>query len=135
MKVTEANKMELLEQYAKDIYMATSNAIPHPELRPRLKDIIRLPHEALVSYYSLTLEFIIRMRKESIILLKIINDESFKPYSVEEFSKNFAKLATKVKERELKEALKRRKNRRELIRLRRGFRSRKEYEKNLYDIK
>ena len=135
MKATEENKMKLLEQYTRDIYMATCHAIPHPEKRPKIKDIKRLPHEALVSNYALILEFIIRIKNESSILLQIINDESFKPYSLEEFSKNFDKLATKIKDWELKEYLKRRKNRRELIRLRRGFRSRKEYEKNLYDLK
>ena len=135
MKTTEENKMELLEQYVRDIYMATCHAIPHPEKRPKIKDIKRLPHEALVSNYALILEFIIRIKNESSILLQIINDESFKPYSLEEYSKNFDKLAAKIKDWELREYLKRRKNRREFIRWRRGFRSKKEYEKNLYDLK
>ena len=135
MKATAENKMELLEQYARDIYMATCHAIPHPEKRPKIKDIKRLPHEALVSNYALILEFIIRIKNESSILLQIINDESFKPYSLEEYSKNFDKLAAKIKDWELREYLKRRKNRREFIRWRRGFRSKKEYEKNLYDLK
>ena len=135
MKATAENKMELLEQYARDIYMATCHAIPHPEKRPKIKDIKRLPHEALVSNYALILEFIIRIKNESSILLQIINDESFKPYSLEEFSKNFDKLAAKIKDWELREYLKRRKNRREFIRWRRGFRSKKEYENNLYDLK
>ena len=107
MKATAENKMELLEQYARDIYMATCHAIPHPEKRPKIKDIKRLPHEALVSNYALILEFIIRIKNESSILLQIINDESFKPYSLEEFSKNFDKLAAKIKDWELREYLKR----------------------------
>ncbi len=134
MKVTEENKMELLKQYARDINMATRHAIPHPEKRPRIKDIKRFPHAALVSKYALTLEFIMRIRRESYILLQIINDESFKPYSLEEFSKNFDKLAAKVGDMELKESLKRRKNRRELRRLRMGLRNSKKYKKSLHDL-
>lgn len=103
MKVTEENREELLKEYITDIYWAMTHAIPH--YKPSLETIERFSHSSLVSRYALTIEFLYRVRQNSSILLSILNNESFKPHNLEEFSKNFDKLAKKCEEREHQEYL------------------------------
>ena len=97
MRVSEENREELLKQYVKDIYDSSWCVIP--KYRPSMETLKRYSHQYLISLYSLTLEYIIRVRKECNILMKILNYQPFEPYNIEEFDKNFEKLAKKAKER------------------------------------
>jgi hypothetical protein len=117
MKVTEENREELLKEYIQDIYWAMTNAIPH--YKPSLETIERMPHSSLVTQYALTLEFLYRVRQNSSILLSILNNESFKPHNLEEFSKNFEKLAEKCREREYQEYLEKEARRKRFVQWRR----------------
>ena len=103
MIATEENKEELLRQYIKDIYMSTCYAIP--KYKPSIKTIERYSHQHLISQYALTLEYILRVRKECNILMRILDNQPFEPYSLEEFDKNFEKLVEKARERERQEYL------------------------------
>ena len=116
MRVTEENKEELLKQYIKDIYMSTSYAIP--KYKPSIKTLERYSHQHLISQYALTLEYIIRVRKECNILMRILDNQSFEPYSLEEFDKNFEKLAKKAKEREHQEYLRMKERRKRFLQYR-----------------
>ena len=98
IRVTKENKEELLKQYIFDIYRSTCYAIP--KYKPSMETIGKYSYQNLVSQYALTLEYIIRVRRECNILLRILENEPFKPYNLEEFSKNFEKLVKKAKERE-----------------------------------
>ncbi len=103
MKVTEKNKEQLLEEYIRDIYMSTQFAYPawNHHIKPTIKTIKGLSHRALVSQYALTLELVIRISKQCNILLKILHDEPFEPYSLKKFSENFERIAKKEINREL----------------------------------
>ncbi len=105
MKVTENNKEKLLERYIRDIYMSTQNAMPfwNHHIKPTIKTIQGLSHRALVSQYALTLELMIRISKECNVLLKILHNEPFEPYSLKKFSENFSRIAKKEIKRELTE--------------------------------
>ncbi len=103
MKVTEKNKEKLLEKYVLDIYMSTQYAMPawNHHIKPTIETIQRLPHKALESQYALTLELVIRISKQCNILLKILHDEPFEPYSLKKFSENFQRIVKKEINREL----------------------------------
>ena len=103
MRATEENKEELLRQYINDIFMSTKCLIPRN--RPSIETIGRYSHQHLVSQYALTLEYIVRVQKECDILLKILDNQPFKPYNLEKFAENFEKLAKKAEEREHQEYL------------------------------
>ena len=105
MKVTEKNKEQLLEEYILDIYMSTQFAYPawNHHLKPTIKTIKGLSHRGLVSQYALTLELVIRISKQCNILLKILHDKPFDPYSLKKFSENFERIAKKELTRELTE--------------------------------
>ncbi len=117
MKVTEENKEELLKQYVYDIYMSTRYAIP--KYKPSIETIGRYSHQHLVSEYALTLEYIVRVQRECNILLRILNNQSFKPYDLEKFNKNFERLAEKAKEREHQEYLEKEARRKRFLQYRR----------------
>ncbi len=117
MKVTEENKEELLKQYVYDIYMSTRYAIP--KYKPSIETIGRYSHQHLVSEYALTLEYIVRVQRECNILLRILNNQSFKPYDLEKFNKNFERLAEKAKEREHQEYLEKEARRKMFLQYRR----------------
>lgn len=103
MRATEENKEELLRQYIKDIYDSSWCVIP--KQKPSIETLKRYSHQYLVSLHSLTLEYILRIRKECNILIKILNNQPFEPYNIEDFDKNFNILAEKAKERAKQEYL------------------------------
>ena len=117
MKVTEKNREELLKQYINDIYKSTRCLIP--KYRPSIETIGRYSHQHLVSQYALTLEYIVRVQKECDILLKILNNQPFKPYNLEKFTENFKKLAEKAEERERQEYLEKEAKRKRFLQWRR----------------
>ena len=115
--ITEENKEELLKQYVNDILMSTSYVIP--KYKPSMETIERYSHQHLVSQYALTLEYILRVRKECNILLRILDNQPFKPYDLEKFAKNFERLAEKAREREHQEYLEKEKMRKRFLEYRR----------------
>ena len=72
IRVTKENKEELLKQYIYDIYRSTCYAIP--KYKPSMETIEKYSHQNLVSQYALTLEYIIRVRRECDILLRILDN-------------------------------------------------------------
>ena len=118
MRATEENKEELLKQYINDIYMSTRCLIP--KYRPSIETIGMYSHQLLLSQYALTLEYIVRVQKECDILLKILNNQPFKPYNLEKFAENFEKLAEKAKEREHQEYLEKEEARKRFLQYRRA---------------
>lgn len=118
MRATEENKEELLKQYVNDIFKSTRYALP--KHKPSIETIGRYSHQHLVSQYALTLEYITRVQKECYILLRILNNQPFKPYNLEKFAENFEKLAKKAEEREHQEYLEQEKIRKEFLEYRRG---------------
>lgn len=115
--VTEENKEEVLKQYVYDIYMSTRYAIP--KYKPSIETIGRYSHQHLVSQYALTLEYILRVRRECNILLRILNNQPFKPYDLEKFNENFERLAEKCRERERQEYLEKEARRKRFLQYRR----------------
>ena len=117
MRATEENKEELLKQYINDIYMATRFAFP--KNKPSIDTIGRFSHQRLVSEYALTLEFITRINVECNILLKILNNQPFKPYNLENFKEKYEKMAEEARKREHQEYLKEEEARKKFLQWRR----------------
>ena len=113
MKVTEENKEELLNHYVNDIYASISSMLP--KYRPSMETIARYSHEDLVSFYALTVEYIIRLKRECGILKRILNDSSFKPFELKKFEENFEKLRSKAEERKHQEYLREKEWRKKLL--------------------
>ena len=117
IRVTKENKEELLKQYIYDIYRSTCYAIP--KYKPSMETIGKYSYQHLVSEYALTLEYIMHVRRECNILLRILDNQPFQPYSLEEFDKNFKKLVKKAKEREHQEYLEKEEMRKRFLQYRR----------------
>jgi hypothetical protein len=118
MRATEENKEELLKQYINDIYVSTMFALP--KYKPSISTLERYSHQRLVSEYALTLEFITRIAFDSDILLKILNNQPFKPYNLQEFKKKYDKMVKEAQEREHQEYLEKEEARKRFLEYRRA---------------
>lgn len=117
MRATEENKEELLKQYVYDIFNATRMAIP--KNKPTIETLERFSKQRLITEYSLTLEFITRVNNECDILLRILDNQPFKPYNLEKFKGDYEKMVEAAKEREHQEYLKEEEARKRFLQYRR----------------
>ncbi|MBQ2350449.1 MAG: hypothetical protein II393_04220 [Cytophagales bacterium] len=118
MRATEENKEELLKKYVYDIYNATRIAIP--KNKPSIQTLERYSQQRLISEYALTLEFITRVNNECAILLRILNNQPFKPYDIDNFKKKYEKMVEEAQAREHQEYLKEEEARKKFLQWRRG---------------